>query len=189
MIAKTPTYKFKFNLLRAFALAFVILAYYAAIKPTLSIYQENSNAKEKLNEVGRASIVEEDLKDRLRNVQNCIGKDTISRQILGPFLLKVADSLCLEHGTDFDEMQEPQIVEENGFAILTYSIVLSGYYIDLVTFVHDLEKWKNRFKVASVKFYLGKNLFMNDTPKLYCRIYLQAFYETNPKTDTPKSKL
>lgn len=183
---KNLTYRKKYRLLVIGTAIFILPIYLIALRPTISRYFQNKVLEQQLTEAGRAPEIEASLNNKMAEITRCIGNDTLAEEDVGPYLLKVINSTCLEFETEIREMPEVRTFAKSGLLIQTHNIVLSGEFKNLVLTLHKLEKLLQSVKIVSVRFYTEKGIFSNDMPELYCKLFVQSYYPEKIKKDEKK---
>ena len=170
---KIETYKIRIILTTTLLFIVMIIAWQAAIKPTMELWQDNNQIEEQLQLLNQAPMQIAQLSQQIEIIDEIIGDNS---GILGQEDIVNSISEYLRNNDAIKLCSFPPVhnAENENYQINTFEIELQGTFHQLVKFLNYFEKDRKIGKLSSVSFYMSRNKVTKQN-ELYQKIYLQSF--------------
>ncbi len=164
-------YKTKNKILLASLLVLAVLAYTQAIQKSISLYFENQELKQQLQQSGNAPENILLLETKLASLNGRLGmSDSVTQN--REYVLQKVTEFCQKNALTLVDFPQSVFIESNEYLIETKAIEVRGGFINLVKLVYSIETEYSLGRIASLRFFMKKD---NVTKRqlLSCNIVLQ----------------
>ena len=167
--------KYKTRILLTITTLFIIIiiAWQAAIKPTIRLWEENNQIEEQLKSLNQAPLQISLLTKQIEIMDKMIGYNSgalAQEDIVNSISRYIKNNSSIE----LCSFPPSHMSENENYRIETFEIELQGTFNQLVRFINFFEANREIGKFSSLGFYKNKNR-VTKKDELYLKIYLQSF--------------
>jgi hypothetical protein len=166
------TYKTKNQLLIAGIAILAMLIYLFAIKKTIRVYTQYSNAKNKIEQASNIPFMITKLEKELRKIDEKIGSQNYTGINTEQNLLEVITIYCQKNHAVLREFPQATASLQGNLLVETNVFIVEGNFNTLLNLVYLLEQKSKLGKVASVHYQFKKDIKTRDIV-LTATIYIQ----------------
>jgi hypothetical protein len=166
-----------------FLIAFLLI-YLLAIRETLKIKKECKELAGQTNAAKDAPRQMAQIQNKLNELNNIMGKGD-KESDSDPLLEFVSSSNS--SGTSLVDFQPLHVYQHQNYQVETRTAVFEGSYINLLKFLHAVEKGFKSGKVVSVKFQTETNL-KTERKRLLMSLFIQSVKNETADNAQPQSK-
>jgi hypothetical protein len=158
--------------------AFILICYNLGFKKTIDEMNSAKEYNRQLDALQDAPIQLRILEKRRKEFDDNPGNNYQIKDNVEVLLLEKVTSLIKDLKLKITELPKNDISPKDGYTVKTQQLVLQGSFIDLLTFLHSIEKDHSIGNICSVDFYSQKNA-RTGTFTLKMKIYFQTIIQTN----------
>ncbi len=166
------TYKTKNQLLLVVIFLLAIVIYLFAIKKTIGVYQQYTEAKNKMELVTGVPLMINQLEKELKRMDANIGNQNTSGANSDQALLDMLTTYCQTNHAVLREFPQATSSMQGNLVVETNAFVVEGNFTTLLQLVYAMEQKYKVGKLASVRYQLKKDI-KTSTMVLTAKIYVQ----------------
>ena len=154
------------------AFVFLLISYHFALGRTISCIKQNKKLKVRIvlaeNAPNKVSVLQSQI-DEINYLLGTVNTAITDNHIN---ILKISSEYVKERPIEIINYPKEHVFNENGYLLSTNKIIVRGSFIELLKFLHYMEKGQAMGKVVSSAFYVE-----NDRIKRKKRLMLKIFFQ------------
>lgn len=170
---KNISYRNRFYIVILLMTILATASYFFAIRNTISVVHECNYYKDKTKSYELLQSQESQLKSDLLFINQVIVNDSATTDEFSKQIFDFISHITNSHEVAITNFDQPLVSDESGFKVETYSLTISGTFIQLLKACNEIEKKIKIGRMVSMDFYTEKKS-QKKTEELYLNIYIQC---------------
>jgi hypothetical protein len=177
---RKASYKTKNRLLLAGVILLIVVAYNAAFKESIALYNETAGLEIQLQTANDAPVKIALLKKENERMDMLLGKENNSAELQQSLLIFITN-YCKENNLILEDFPKPLLNSDKGMLVETNTFIVQGGFNKLLQLDYLFEQKLKIGKVASVHYHANRNY---DTKKsnLTVTLYIQNIKRNSHET-------